>query len=132
MRRIPMKTVGIRLAGQDPAAPDIEFSYARNILGVVNAAAGERGLPLSEISKLLRIVEPVQAALDAGADHVLLEDADWQHLAKVVESFRGWRIVHPIVPAFVKDIAEAECIAFVKDIAEAECIAPSGVLSANT
>ena len=111
MRRIPLKTVPIRMAGQPADAPDIEFSYARNMIGVINSAAGERGLPLSEIARLLRILGPLDEAWRAGAGHVLLEDADWEHLKKAVEGFRGWRIVHEVVPAMARDIADAECIA---------------------
>jgi len=111
MRSIPLKTLNIRLPGQPEDAADIPFAYASNIIGVINAAAAERGLPLSEIQKMLRIIGPVEAAVARGDNAILLEDADWQHLNAIVAAFRSWRIVHACIPAFVQDIAEAECIA---------------------
>lgn len=111
MRSIPLKNLKIRLPGQPEGAEDIPFAYASNIIGVINAAASERGLPLSEIQKLLRIIGPVEAAAARGGTFVLLEDADWQHLNAIVVAFRSWRIVHACIPAFVQDIADAECIA---------------------
>ena len=35
----------------------------------------------------------------------------WQNMTAIVAAFRIWRIVHACIPAFVQDIAEAECIA---------------------
>lgn len=120
MRRIPLKTPMIRLPGQREDTDNVPFSYAANLIGVINAAAAERGLPLSEINRLLRILGPLEVADAAGAESFLLEDADWQNLKKLVDGFRGWRVVHAVIPALVKDIAEAECIA------------PPGVVSADT
>lgn len=111
MRRIPLKTPLIRLPGQPADTADVPFSYAANMIGVINAAAGERGVPLSEINRMLRILGPLEAAVAAGQDSFVLEDAEWNHLKTLVESFRGWRVVHAAIPALVKDIAEAECIA---------------------
>lgn len=111
MRRIPLKNPLIHLPGMAADADDVAFSYAANLVGVINSAAAERGLPLSEINKLLRILGPLEAAHAAGAEHFDLEEADWEKLRALVQGFRGWRIVHSVVPAFVNDIAEAECIA---------------------
>jgi hypothetical protein len=120
MRRIPLKNVPIRLPGQPAGSEPIMLSYADNLVGIINSAAGERGVPLSEISKLLRVLGPIEQAMESNAEFCLLEDADWQYLTKLLEAFRGWRIVHAAVPAFVKDITEAECIE------------RAGVLSATT
>ena len=107
MRRIPLKSEKIRLFGQPEDTPDVTFSYASNLIGIMNASATERGLPLSEINKTLRVIAAVDQGARDGAENIVLEDADWEHLKKLVESFRAWRIVHQIVPAFVKDIIEA-------------------------
>lgn len=110
MRLVPLKTVPIRLAGQPEDSADIPFSYAANAISLINASAAERGLPLSEIEKALRVLTPIVDAQRAGAESVVLEDADWLHLKKLVEAFRGWRIIHPAVVEFVSDIARAETV----------------------
>lgn len=107
MRTIPLKTKMIRMPGQAAGTPDLEFTYADTIFGVLNSAVAERGVPLAEISKALRVITPVQRAVEAGADHVLLEDADWEFLRRAVEGYRAWRLIHPAVETFVQDIANA-------------------------
>lgn len=108
MRRIPLKTEKIRLFGQPEDTPDVTFSYAANLVGIMNASAAERGLPLSELNKTLRVMTLVDQASRAGAANVVLENADWDHLKKLIEGFRAWRIIHAIVAVFVADISEAE------------------------
>lgn len=105
MRRIPLKTVDITLPGSD--APQ-KFRYSDAIVGIINSAGIERGVPLAEISKSLRIIEPLSAAVQRGDDQITLEDADWEHLHKMVQGFAGWRIVHRAVVDFVADISGAE------------------------
>lgn len=105
MRRIPLKTVEIDLPGSD--APQ-KFRYSDVIIGIINSAGAERGVPLAEISKSLRIIEPMSEAVQRGDDQITLEDADWEHLQKMVQGFTGWRLVHRAVVEFVADVANAE------------------------
>lgn len=104
MRRIPLKTVMINLPGADEALP---FRYADPIIGIINASAQERGLPLSEVAKSLRVLDAVRAAQAADADHVTLEDADFDHLLKHVRGFTGWRLIHQCVVDFVAAVESA-------------------------
>lgn len=108
MRRVPLKTVPIRLAGQPADSEDIPFSYAANAISLINASAAERGLALADVEKTLRVLTPIVDAQRAGADFVVLEDADWLHLKRLVDGFRGWRIIHPAVVQFAADISDAE------------------------
>jgi len=107
MRRIPLKTVMINLPGADEALP---FRYADPIIGIINASAQERGLPLSEVAKSLRVLDAVRTAQDAGAAHVTLEDADFEHLLKHVRGFTGWRLIHQCVVDFVASIESADVV----------------------
>lgn len=107
MRIVPLKTVKVRLAGQPAGTPDLEFTYADTIFGILNSTAGEKGVTLAEIGKALRVITPVQQAVEAGEDHVMLEDADWEFLKRHAEGYRGWRLIHPCVETFVSEIAKA-------------------------
>jgi hypothetical protein len=110
MRRIPLSIVPIRLKGMPTEAADIEFSYGDNLIGIINASAAARGLPLTDINKSLRVIQPLGVAMANKQTHFDLEDADWEHLKRLVEGFSGWRIVHSIVPTFVKEITNAESL----------------------
>ena len=107
MKRIPLKRVDLRLPGQAPDTPPVQFRYSDAIFGILNATAADRGIPLSEINKALRIINPIEAALQSESDFVLLEDADWQHLKQAVETYRGWRIIHRAIEDFAQDITKA-------------------------
>ncbi|MFA9204834.1 MAG: hypothetical protein ACEQSH_00100 [Bacteroidia bacterium] len=104
MRYVPLKTVMITVPGAAEPGP---FRYSDAIVGIINASSAEKGLPLSEISKSLRVLEPVEAAAAAGKDSVALEDSDWEHLNRMVSQFSSWRIIHRAVANFVEDIATA-------------------------
>jgi hypothetical protein len=108
MKRVPLRSVSVRLAGQAADAPPADFLYAEAIVGIFNSAAIERGMTLLEVQRSLRVLDPIQKAMVSGAPHVDLEDADWQHLNATVQGYRGWRLVHEVVQQFADDISKAE------------------------
>lgn len=107
MKIVPLKIVQVRAPGQSKNDPPISFSYAETILGILASSAVERGMSLPDISNALRIVTPVQEAIDSGKTEVRLEDADHDRLAKAVQSYRGYRLIHSAVETFVKDVVDA-------------------------
>jgi hypothetical protein len=107
MRIVPLKLVQVRAPGQAKTDTPITFSYAETILGILSSGAVERGMSLAEISSSLRIVTPVQDAIDNDRSEIRLEDADHERLAKAVQAYRGYRLISPAVETFVKDIVGA-------------------------
>lgn len=117
MRKIPLKTVMVDLPGQEQPLP---FRYVDPIFGVLNAPAMERGLPITEVARSLKVIEAVQAAEKAGLDHALLEEAEYEHLLARVKAFTGWRLVHRCTVEFVEDIENAIIITPASAAAEPE------------
>lgn len=106
MRKIELKTISIVLSG-DPSQAPAPFRYADAIVGVINAHGAQRGMALTEVNQCLRILNPIEAAGRAGGTSVLLEEQDWEYLNRIVGSFDGWRLIHPVVSDFVSDIGNA-------------------------
>jgi hypothetical protein len=107
MRVVPLKTVSIRFPGSPENAPPQDLRYHDVLIGVINSAAMERGLPLSEIAKSVRLINAIEDASAKKADTVALEDADWANLNRAVSEFTGWRIIHQAILDLVEDIANA-------------------------
>ena len=109
MRYVPLRQVPIRLPGVPDEAPLQVFDYAGVLLGLLNAWAmeSERGLPLTEVAKGVKLATAIEEAQRAGEPNLALEDGDWQSLNTIVQGFKGWRIIHPCVSEFVTAVSMA-------------------------
>lgn len=102
LRRVPLKIVEFSgPAGQK--LPDLSYSEAL----VLIAKAPQGGLAGDEIDVALAIEAAVAAAVEAGRDAVLLEDAQWAWLVERVKANR-WPFASPVFKALIADLAGAE------------------------
>jgi len=88
MKRVPLKTVEMRLRRQDDDAEPIQLDYARELLIVLDMPPPREGFTPAEMRVRLPIADRIEKAVEAGADHVLLEDAQHRKLAELLKGHR--------------------------------------------
>lgn len=92
MKKIPLKTVEMRLRSQAEDDKPITLSYAETLLIVLDTPPRD-GFSIAEMRKRLPITDKIEAAQEAEAEHVLLEDAQHKTLAALVRDHR-FRLSH--------------------------------------
>lgn len=106
MRRVELRTIDLpQPIGAPPGTPPIRFDYAEVISGLLRQA-GQGGMPLDQLRATLGVIGEVEAAVAAGRDHLLLEEAGWALLRDRVLQEK-WLLVDQGVVDFCDHISSA-------------------------
>ena len=105
MKKVPLKTVEIRLRSRDDGDEPVYLDYADTILVALEMPT-DRGFTVAEMRARLPIGDRIEKAQKAGEDFVLLEDAQHKKLSDLLASY-PFRISHYAVVEFVDAVANA-------------------------
>ena len=106
MRAITLKRLKIKHPLVPADVPETDFDYAEHI----RQAVGVFGSPKGENHKMVRVsvnvMNAVEKAQASPSGVVYLEEADYAHLAKMVEGME-WRFAHKSIVEFTDDVMNA-------------------------
>lgn len=98
MKIIPLKTKMVDV----PGLPPQELSFTELMQAVMTAPAGQ-GVTMAEIVERMPVVNAIKAAVDEKATSLILEDAQWNTLNRLISNFQHWRLVDQ----FIVDLGDA-------------------------
>lgn len=105
MKKIPLKTVEIRM---DPTLPPGKLSYQEVMTMALERPENPQvGATAGEMRKSIKIMDKIDAAVEADQDHVLLEDDVHKALADRVENYPFAKTNRQLL-AIVDEIVDAE------------------------
>lgn len=99
MKIIPLKTKMVEVPGIAEPQP---LTFADMLLGVMQAPP-QQGLSMQEIVERMPVIDALKTAQETKATSLLLEDAQWGTLNRLLASFSHWRLVD----SFVVDLGDA-------------------------
>lgn len=104
MKIIPLKTKMVEVPG---IAEPQELTFAEMLLGVTQAPP-QQGLSMQEVVERMPVIDALKAAQETKATSLLLEDAQWGTLNRLLASFTHWRLVDQFVVDLGDAVSKAE------------------------
>jgi len=112
-RRIPLLVAEMPL----PGGATQPFGYGEQMLQILRTSPPQSGLTLDEVMTAMEAVRPIEDALKAGTDNVVLTDEQWATLRGKLDRFL-WPFADKVIVDFGLAIREATEIG--TDAAESE------------
>ncbi|MBI3453380.1 MAG: hypothetical protein HY057_11260 [Rhodospirillales bacterium] len=107
-RKIPLKKRTI-LVGEK----ELTIEWSDIVKAISQTPPGGQGLTVDPLRKAVRIIEAVDAAVAAGADHILLEEEMWTQLNAYARTF-SFRFADAAFLEIVDDIAAAPSVKIIE------------------